>query len=76
VLSSAGATILAVGYLLPLAYLTWSLFYGKRAPDNPWGATGLEWKTSSPPITENFITTPVVTEPPYNYPQPDAARGG
>lgn len=74
VLSSAGATILAVGYLLPLAYLTWSLFYGKRAPDNPWGATGLEWKTASPPITENFITTPVVTEPPYNYPQPDAAR--
>jgi len=76
VLSSAGATILAVGYLLPLAYLTWSLFYGKRAPDNPWGATGLEWKTSSPPITENFITTPEVTEPPYNYPQPDAARSG
>jgi len=74
VLSSAGATILAVGYLLPLAYLTWSLFYGKRAPDNPWGATGLEWKTASPPITENFITTPVVTEPPYNYPQPDAAH--
>lgn len=74
VLSSAGATILAVGYLLPLAYLTWSLFYGKRAPDNPWGATGLEWKTASPPVTENFITTPVVTEPPYNYPQPDAAR--
>jgi cytochrome c oxidase subunit I len=76
VLSSAGATILAVGYLLPLAYLTWSLFYGKRAPDNPWGATGLEWKTSSPPITENFVTTPVVTEPPYNYPQPDAAPSG
>ena len=36
VLSSAGATILAVAYLLPLAYLIWSLLYGERAPANPW----------------------------------------
>ena len=68
VLSSAGAVILAAGYLLPLFYLTWSLFRGARAPDNPWGATGLEWKTSSPPPTENFFRTPVVTEGPYDYP--------
>ena len=58
VLSSAGATILAVGYLLPLAYLTWSLFRGERAPANPWGATGLEWQTPSPPPTENFDRDP------------------
>ena len=70
VLSSAGASILAVGYLLPLAYLTWSLFYGKRAPNNPWKATGLEWTTTSPPPTENFVVTPTVTDPPYNYPPP------
>jgi cytochrome c oxidase subunit 1 len=68
VLSSAGATILAVGYLLPLAYLTWSLFYGERASANPWHATGLEWQTESPPPTENFEVTPVVTAPPYDYP--------
>jgi cytochrome c oxidase subunit 1 len=68
VLSSAGATILAVGYLLPLAYLTWSLFYGERASANPWNATGLEWRTASPPPTENFEVTPVVTAPPYDYP--------
>jgi len=74
VLSSAGATILALGYLLPLAYLTWSLFYGKRAGANPWGATGLEWQTSSPPLTENFVVTPVVTEPPYNYPPPEVVQ--
>ena len=67
VLSSAGATILALGYLLPLAYMSWSLLYGKRASANPWGATGLEWQTLSPPLTENFISTPTVTEPPYNY---------
>ena len=68
VLSSAGATILAVGYLLPLAYLTWSLFHGERASANPWNATGLEWRTESPPPTENFEVTPVVTAPPYDYP--------
>ena len=72
VLSSAGATILAVGYLLPLAYLTWSLFYGAYGGANPWGATGLEWRTPSPPPTENFGETPVVAEPTYNYPPPEA----
>jgi cytochrome c oxidase subunit I len=74
VLSSAGATILALGYLLPLGYLTWSLFYGKRASANPWGATGLEWQTSSPPLTENFVVTPTVIEPPYNYPPPEVVQ--
>ena len=49
VLSSAGASILAVGYVLPLCYLLYSLRYGKRAGDNPWRATGLEWQTPSPP---------------------------
>ena len=68
VFSSMGAIILAVGYLLPLAYLPWSLFRGARASDNPWGATGLEWKTTSPPPVENFPETPTVTTPPYNYP--------
>src|SRR5437868_6918709 len=54
VLSTAGASILAVGYLLPLVYLTWSLRNGERAGANPWRATGLEWKTSSPPPKYNF----------------------
>jgi len=72
VLSSAGSTILAAGYLLPLAYLTWSLLRGAHAPANPWDATGLEWQTPSPPPTENFEETPVVTKPPYNYPWPQA----
>jgi cytochrome c oxidase subunit 1 len=67
VLSTAGASVLGVGYLLPLLYLTWSLRYGARAPANPWGATGLEWQTTSPPPTENFATTPVVTRDAYDY---------
>jgi cytochrome c oxidase subunit 1 len=67
VLSTAGASILALGYLLPLAYLLWSLRYGKRAGVNPWQATGLEWTTPSPPRRDNFATTPVVTEEAYQY---------
>jgi len=65
--SSAGAVVLALGYLLPLAYLGWSLFFGKPAPGNPWGATGLEWQTCSPPPQHNFETEPVVTRAPYDY---------
>ncbi|MDQ6632463.1 MAG: cbb3-type cytochrome c oxidase subunit I, partial [Verrucomicrobiota bacterium] len=71
VLSTAGATILGIGYLLPLIYFIWSLRYGKKAVANPWGATGLEWKTPSPPPKHNFPETPTVTEDPYNYPPLD-----
>jgi cytochrome c oxidase subunit 1 len=67
VLSTAGASILAIGYLLPMVYLFWSLRYGKPAGDNPWMATGLEWRTPSPPPTFNFDETPEVTWEAYEY---------
>ncbi len=67
VLSTAGASILALGYLGPLFYLLWSLKYGKKATSNPWDATGLEWQTASPPTTENFEQIPVVKEEAYAY---------
>src|SRR3954462_370533 len=67
VMSSAGASILGVGYLLPMIYLAWSMRYGQRAGDNPFGATGLEWQTQSPPITHNFEHTPIVTREAYDY---------
>jgi len=75
VLSSAGASILAFGYALPLMYLMWSLRYGERAPANPWRAKGLEWQTSSPPPAENFEKTPVVTEEAYAYSDAEPAHG-
>jgi cytochrome c oxidase subunit I len=68
VLSSAGASILGVGYLIPMVYLMWSLRYGRLAGSNPWGVVGLEWTTTSPPPTENFTETPVVTWDAYDYP--------
>jgi cytochrome c oxidase subunit 1 len=66
-MSSVGASILAIAYLLPLFYLGWSLFFGRRAPANPWHATGLEWQTPSPPPEHNFEKPPVVTREPYHY---------
>ncbi|MEG9432436.1 cytochrome c oxidase subunit I [Terriglobus sp. ADX1] len=67
VLSTAGATVLGVGYMLPLFYLAWSLKYGAIAGSNPWQATGLEWQIQSPPLTENFTETPIVTQEAYDY---------
>jgi cytochrome c oxidase subunit 1 len=75
VMSTAGASILAVGYLLPLAYLGYSLFFGRKAGVNPWGAVGLEWTTSSPPPKHNFHETPVVTWDAYDYPAMMKAMG-
>ncbi|GMU30315.1 MAG: cbb3-type cytochrome c oxidase subunit I [Fimbriimonadaceae bacterium] len=67
VMSSAGSSILAVGYAMPLFYLLWSLKRGPKVGPNPWAAKGLEWQTASPPPTFNFETTPVVTEEAYEY---------
>jgi cytochrome c oxidase subunit 1 len=73
VMSSAGASILGIGYVIPLIYLIWSMRYGQPAGPNPWGAKGLEWTTQSPPLTENFEEIPIVTEDAYNYAS-EAAR--
>jgi cytochrome c oxidase subunit 1 len=67
ILSSAGATVLAVSFIVPAIYLIHSLKHGKKASNNPWGATTLEWQTQSPPIPHNFHETPVVTGDVYEY---------
>ncbi len=67
VLSTAGVSILGVGYLLPVIYLLWSLKRGRAASANPWRATGLEWQTPSPPPEHNFDEIPVVVQGPYAY---------
>jgi len=72
VMSTAGASVLGAGYLLPMIYLMWSLKHGKLAGPNPWGAMGLEWLIPSPPPTYNFEETPVVTWEAYQYHDPEA----
>jgi len=67
VLSTAGASILLVGYVIPLVYFLWSLKWGEVAGDNPWEAVGLEWETASPPPVHNFEEIPVVDFEPYQY---------
>jgi cytochrome c oxidase subunit 1 len=76
VMSSVGAFVLAIGYLLPTTYLFWSLRFGKPAGDNPWGATGLEWTVPSPPPTHNFDTIPLVDSAAYAYPPPEQPEAG
>jgi cytochrome c oxidase subunit 1 len=75
VLATAGATILGFGYLFPFSYLFHSIFRGEPAGDNPWGAKGLEWTTSSPPPTHNFHETPIVTEEAYAYAEQPSEQG-
>jgi cytochrome c oxidase subunit I len=67
VLSTAGATILGVGYVFPMVYFAWSWKYGKHAGDNPFNVKGLEWETTSPPPTFNFDRTPIVTDATHSY---------
>jgi cytochrome c oxidase subunit 1 len=76
VFSTLGATVQAIGYLLPAFYLLWSLKYGQKAGPNPYGATGLEWQTPSPPPTFNFDRTPIVKTGPYVYSAVEAERAG
>jgi len=72
VLSTGGAVVLGVGYLLPMLYLWWSLHRGRPAGANPWSATGLEWRTPSPPPPDNFAAQPRVEGPVYAYHAGDA----
>ena len=76
VMSTAGASILAVGYLILFSYLFLSLFIGRKAGPNPWRAVGLEWEIPSPPGPHNFDVTPIVTKEAYAYEEADVTRVG
>ena len=65
----------AVAQLIFLVNLIWSAKKGKRAPDNPWEATTLEWTIPSPPPFDNFAGKhPVVNHGPYEYSVPGAPK--
>jgi cytochrome c oxidase subunit I len=67
VASTAGASLLAFGFLIIFIYLMISLRYGKISGPNPWHSRGFEWDTLSPPPVENFLHDPVYTHGPHDY---------
>ena len=69
------AFITAVAQLVFLFNLFWSMFKGKKASENPWEATTLEWTVPSPPPHDNFAgRVPVVNHGPYEYGVPGAPQ--
>ena len=68
-LSTIGSWMIGLGFVLVFYVLIHALFKGKKASENPWGSSTLEWKTSSPPPHQNFLKAPTVTSKnPYQYP--------
>ncbi len=67
VVASIGAFLLGISTLPFILNMVASWMQGKKAPDNPWRAIGLEWMVSSPPPVENFEEIPVVISEPYGY---------
>jgi cytochrome c oxidase subunit 1 len=66
-ISTIGSWILIAGLIWIFLNLFQGYRKGGKAGGNPWGAATLEWKTSSPPPTENFEKIPVVERGPYEF---------
>ncbi|NKB67824.1 MAG: cytochrome c oxidase subunit I [Candidatus Latescibacteria bacterium] len=67
IFSTAGASLLGAGFLLAIAYLVYSIFFGPKAEANPYKAKGLEWTLPRLPDPHNFHHIPIVTEEAYAY---------
>jgi cytochrome c oxidase subunit I len=59
-IATAGGVILTLGVLTFIINAFLSRRGGALAGDNPWGADTLEWGTTSPPPSYNFLRIPVV----------------
>ena len=55
VLSTAGASILGIGYVIPMIYFIWSLKYGPKAGNNPGARRG--WSGRSNRLQPHSIST-------------------
>ena len=72
---SIAAFITAAAQVIFLVNLFWSIFKGKKASENPWESTTLEWTIPSPPPHDNFAgKIPIVHHDPYEYGVPGAPR--
>jgi cytochrome c oxidase subunit 1 len=69
------ALILGLSQVIVIVNFIGSLFWGKKAPQNPWHANSLEWVAApTPPPHGNFLTVPVVHHGPYEYSSPLVAE--
>jgi cytochrome c oxidase subunit 1 len=66
-LSTIGAYLMGVAFVITAVYLLASLRKAADAPANPWGSNTLEWRAASPPPYYNFHNPPEVVEGPYEY---------
>jgi cytochrome c oxidase subunit I len=74
VASSAGASLLAFGFIIILVYLIVSLRSPRLTDPNPWHSRGYEWQTPSPPPVENFEGEPVFPRAPHDYTEASEAE--
>jgi cytochrome c oxidase subunit I len=67
---SWSAWLLGVAQIPFIFNFFWSIRYGRKASDNPWDSTTLEWSAPSPPPHGNFAHPPTVYRGPYEYSVP------
>jgi cytochrome c oxidase subunit 1 len=66
-----GVMVLGTAQVLFIFNFFFSMFFGKKAEDNPWQAATLEWTVPSPPPHANFgADLPVVINGPHEYGNP------
>jgi cytochrome c oxidase subunit 1 len=68
--TSVGAYVLMLGWLIFLYDMIHSIRHGAIAPANPWHSKSLEWMVPTPVPLVNFTVDPVVTSDPYGYGEP------
>ena len=66
-MSSIGAFLNGLSYVFILGNLTYSMFKGAKASDNPWQSLSLEWRAATPPIHDNFEKIPTLEHSIYDY---------
>ena len=76
-LSTAGAYLTAIGFVVFLINMWVSWRSPIMAPDNPWDGHSLEWATTSPPPSHNFHRVPPIrsTRPTWDMNHPEHADG-
>src|SRR5690625_4104096 len=69
-LSTIGAYIMLIAFLMMAGYFLHSILRGKKSVTNPWKSRAMEWQTTTPPPMHNFHHTPVIINGPYDYHKP------